>query len=109
MAIPAKEHSAEENEKAIYAEIEKLRQEWVTLEELQKAKTRVKADLIRQLNDNFSLCYSLVSFETLTGDWREMFRSVDRIAKVTAEDVQRVAKQCFIAKNRTVATLITEE
>ena len=109
MAIPAKEHSAEENEKAIYTEIEKLRQELVTPEELQKAKTRVKADLIRQLNDNFSLCASLVAYETLTGDWRDMFRTVDRIAKVTAEDVQRVAKQCFTVKNRTVATLITEE
>jgi predicted Zn-dependent peptidase len=109
MATPAQEHSTEENETAIYAEIEKLRQELVTPEELQKAKTRVKADLIRQLNDNFSLCYSLPYYEAVTGDWRNMFRAVDHVAHVTAEDVKRVANQCFTVKNRTVATLITEK
>jgi predicted Zn-dependent peptidase len=109
MVTPSEEHSTEENEKAIYTEIEKLRQGLVTPEELQKGKTRLKADLVRQLNDNASLCFSLAHYEAVTGDWRNMFRSVDRIAEVTAEDVKRVANQYFTLKNRTVATLITEK
>lgn len=107
-AIPAKGHTADENEKAIYAEIDKLCRDSVTGDELLKAKTRVKAGLIRQLNDNSSLCFSLPEYEAVTGDWREMFRAVDRVAAVTADDVQRVARQCFTVKNRTVAVLITE-
>lgn len=109
MAIPAEDHTTEENETAIYTEIERLRQELVTPEELQKAKTRVKADLIRRLNENSSLSYLLPYYEAVTGDWRNLFRSVDRIAQVTAGDVKRVASQYFTVKNRTVATLITEK
>jgi predicted Zn-dependent peptidase len=107
-AIPAKEHTADENEKAIWAEADKLCRERVTPDELQKAKTRVRAGLIRQLNDSYSLSDSLPFYEAIHGDWREMFRAVDRVAAITAEDVQRVAKQCFTVKNRTVATLVTE-
>ena len=37
------------------------------------------------------------------GDWRKLFTSIDEIDKVTADDVQRVAKQYFIPQNRTIA------
>ncbi len=69
----------------------------------------MKADLIRQLNDNSSLCFALPYYDAITGDWRNMFRAVDRVAQVTAEDIKRVASQYFTVKNRTVATLITEK
>ena len=37
------------------------------------------------------------------GDWRKLFTSIDDIAKVTADDVQRVARQYLIPDTRTVA------
>ena len=39
------------------------------------------------------------------GDWRKLFTSIDDINKVTAEDVERVARQYFTAANRTTAWL----
>jgi predicted Zn-dependent peptidase len=107
-AFPAKDHTNEENLEAIYAEIERLKTEPVTKEELEKAKTRARANLIRQLNSNMGMAIQLTYFEVVTGDWRNLFRQIDRINAVTAEDIQRVAQEYFTAKNRTIGFLVTE-
>jgi len=106
-AVPAVGHTNEECEKAIYEEIEKLKKEKVSEEELKKAKIRAKANLVRQLSSNFGLAYQLVYYEVLTGDWRNLFKSLDAINKVTADDIMRVAKDCFIKRNRVVAQIVT--
>ena len=58
-------------------------------------KTRAKADLIRGLADNQGLAQQLAIYQTRYGDWRELFRQVDRIDKVTKADIRRVANQTF--------------
>jgi len=111
-AVPARGHTNQECEEAIYAEIDKLRTELVSPEELEKAKTRSRASLIRQLASNSGLAAQLTFFEVVTGDWRNLFRQLDDIEKVTAEDIQRVAKEYFVTKNRTVGvieTTVTED
>lgn len=107
MAVPAKGKSNQECEQAIYAEIEKLKSEAPLPEELLKAKTRIRADLIRQLDSNSGLAAQLTFYEVVTGDWRNLFKQLDQIEKVTADDVQRVAKAYFTTKNRTVGTIET--
>jgi predicted Zn-dependent peptidase len=42
------------------------------------------------------------------GDWRELFHEVDRIEKVTKQDIRRVANKTFNANNRTVGVLETK-
>ena len=106
-AVPARGHTNEESEKAIDAEIERLKTELVTSAELAKAKTRARASLVRQLASNSGLASQLTFYETVTGDWRNLFRQLDKIDKVTAEDIQRVAKEYFITKNRTVGVTRT--
>jgi predicted Zn-dependent peptidase len=68
-------------------------------------KTRAKADLIRQLADNQGLALQMGSAQSLYGDWRELFRQVDRIQRVSKADLRRVANQTFSPMNRTVARL----
>ncbi len=106
-AVPAKGHASQECEQAIYAEIEKLKTEPVAPEELQKAKTRARASLIRQLDSNSGLAAELTFYEVITGDWRNLFRQLDKIEKVTADDIQRVAKEYFTSKNRSVGVIET--
>jgi predicted Zn-dependent peptidase len=65
-------------------------------------KTRAKADLIRGLADNQGLAQQLAIFQSRFGDWRELFRNVDRIDKVTKADIRRVANLTFVENNRTV-------
>jgi predicted Zn-dependent peptidase len=70
-------------------------------------KTRSKANLIRGLDDNEGLATQLATFQTRYGDWRELFRSVDRIDKVTKADIRRVANETFVDTNRTVGVIET--
>ena len=46
---------------------------------------------------------ALTFYYVTYGDWRKMFTGIDEIDKVTADDVQRVAKQYLIPETRTVA------
>jgi len=106
-AVPARGHSNQVCEEAIYAEIDKLKTELVSPEELAKAKTRSRASLIRQLDSNSGLAAQLTFFEVVTGDWRNLFKQLDDIDKVQAEDIQRVAKEYFTTKNKTVGIIET--
>jgi predicted Zn-dependent peptidase len=45
--------------------------------------------------------------QALMGDWRDLFRSVDRLDKVSKADIQRVAKSVFVETNRTVGIIET--
>jgi predicted Zn-dependent peptidase len=106
-AVPAKDHTNQECQQAIYAEIERLKTEPVSSEELKKAKTRSRADLIRQLDSSSGLAAELTFYEVVTGDWRNLFKQLDKIEKVEASDIQRVAKEYFTSKNRTVGVIET--
>ncbi|MBV9087385.1 MAG: insulinase family protein, partial [Acidobacteriaceae bacterium] len=60
------------------------------------------ATLIRSLADNGGLAFQMALYQTRYGDWRELFREVDRIDKVTKADIRRIANQTFVPGNRTI-------
>jgi predicted Zn-dependent peptidase len=80
----------------------------VTDDELKMVKTRAKADLIRGLADNQGLAMQLGTEMVRYGDWRELFREVERIDKVTKADIRRVAAKTFVQTNRTVGIIETK-
>jgi len=104
-AISTPGHTPEEIRDAIHSEIERVKNEDVTDDELQMIKTRAKANLLRQLANNQGLAFQLGSTQALRGDWRELFREVDDIAKVSKADIRRVANTTFVASNRTVGMI----
>jgi len=104
-AIPTPGHTPEEVRDAVRAEIERLKVEDVTDDELRMVKTRAKADLIRRLGSNRGLAIQLATAESRFGDWREVFRQVDRIDRVTKADLRRVATAVFVPDNRTVGVI----
>ena len=106
-AFPLPGHTPQEMEAAIRAEVERLKKEDISDEELKMIKTRAKANLIRGLADNAGLAQQLAIYQTRYDDWRELFRSVDRIDKVTKADIRRVANQTFTPENRTVGIIET--
>lgn len=107
-AVPTPGHTNAECEQAIYDEIEKLKKEPVSTEELERVKRRLRANLIRQLGSNVGLSAQLAFYQVVTGDWRNLFRSVDAVDRVTADDIQRIAQTVFTKKNRTVGQLVLE-
>jgi predicted Zn-dependent peptidase len=106
-AVPTQGHTAEEMGTAIHAEIERLKTQDVSDEELESIKTRAKADLIRGLNDNQGLATQLGEYQAYYGNWRELFRQIDRIDKVSKADLRRVANKIFTEQNRTVGIVET--
>lgn len=108
-ATPARGHTNKECEEAIYAEIERLKTELVSPEDLEKARTRSRAGLVRALASNRGLARQLTFYEVVTGDWRNLFRELDEIDRVTAQDIQRVAREYFTSKNRTVGVIETTQ
>jgi predicted Zn-dependent peptidase len=104
-AFPLPGHAPQEVADAIHAEIERLKKEDISDEELKMIKTRAKANLLRGLAENEGLANQLATYQTRYGDWRELFRSVDRIDKVTKADIRRVANETFNDTNRTVGVI----
>jgi len=107
--IPGLGHTAEENEKEVDSLIANLKKEKVDEAALARVKTRTRAGLIRQLDDNAGLAQLLASYYANYGDWKKLFTSLDDIDKVTAGDVQRVAAKYFTPENRTVAVTYQPE
>ncbi len=105
-AAPRAPHTTQELETAIYAELDRLKSEPVQPAELQKVLNNLDADLIRSLDSNSGLAAQLSYFQAVAGTWRYLLENRDRIARVTAEDVSRVARQYFVKRNRVVATLV---
>ncbi len=107
--IPAPGRTNEEVQAAIRTEIDKIKSEPVTDEELAMVKSRAKAGLVRGLQSNMGIARQLGIAQTIYGDWREMFTGVAEIDKVTKDDIQRIAKATFVPENRTVAMIVNED
>jgi predicted Zn-dependent peptidase len=107
-AAPLPGHMPAEMRDAIHKEIDKLKTADVSDEELAMYKTRTRAALLHGLADNQGLANDLAEYQTRYGDWRELFRQLDRVDKVTKADIRRVANQVFVSSNRTEAWIETE-
>lgn len=107
IVVPAYGVSNEQVQAALHQELERLTREDVTDQELARFKARAKADLLRSLNSNLGLATQLVEYHQLFGDWRELFRSIDRLDRVTKADVRRVAGEMLQQSNRTVGMIVT--
>ena len=106
-AVPLPGHTPDEMRDAIHAEIDRLKTAYVSDDELKMTKTRAKASLIRSLDSNSGLAGMLAEAQARYGDWRELFRQVDKIDKVSKDDIRRVSNKIFVDNNRTVGILET--
>jgi len=92
----------EDLEKEIWAEIEKIKKEGVTPEEIQKAKNRSEAMFLLSLQSPMGLA-SRVGRAELHRGWRSLISDLEAVKKVTNEDVQRVATKYFVKDNSLTA------
>jgi len=104
-AVPRHPHTSAEVEAAILAELDKLRREPITAQELEKARNRLLTDNLRALRSNSGLARMLTTYQTIAGDWRYLVNYEEQIAALTVEDVMTVANTYFTPENRTVVAL----
>jgi len=92
-------------EAAIYEELERLAREPVPDAELQKVKNQAKANAFRRLSSPFFIALQLMVYDGL-GDWKYINTYSDEVDRVTAADLQRVARASFTRENRTVGVFL---
>jgi zinc protease len=88
--------------------IHELTQQGPTERELQKARNVLEASFIRGLKTNNGVGQQIGFYEHVFGDYRAMFRTIDRYHAITAEDCKRVARKIFDPSRRTLAVLVPE-
>jgi predicted Zn-dependent peptidase len=108
-AVPNQNVGVDTMETSILEEIEKIKNEGVPQEALDRARTNARANLIRSLDSNSGLASSLASAENLRGDWRKVFTDIEKLNQVTVDDIQRVANEYLTKDNRTVGAIVTKE
>jgi zinc protease len=95
MAQPRQGVDPQSCEKAIY-------------EELEKVKNGRLVEFYREMRTISGRANTIGTYEVFMGDYNKLFDAAKNYSAVTKEDVQRVAKKYFGANNRTVATLLPE-
>ncbi|MEH2268187.1 MAG: pitrilysin family protein [Nostoc sp.] len=107
-ALTAPGHTVDELAVALRQEIDKLKTEPVAAADLQRVKTQARAGLLRTLDSNMGMAQQLLEYEVKTGSWRNLFKQLDDISAVTTADIERVAKETFTPKNRTIGKLLSK-
>ncbi|HUZ05182.1 MAG TPA: pitrilysin family protein [Acidobacteriaceae bacterium] len=104
-AVPTPGHTPQEMRTAIHKQIDLLKTQDVTDDELAMFKTRARVDILRSLGNNEGLAEELGTYQLRYGDWRMLFKQLDKINAVTKADIRRVSDQVFTASNRTYAMI----
>ena len=92
----------EDLEKEIWVEIEKVKKDGITPEEIQKAKNRFEVMFIRSLGSSMGLA-GRVGRAELNRGWRSILTDLDALKKVTNDDIKRVAAKYFVKDNSLTA------
>ena len=100
--------SIETAEKAIWAELDKLKSELVTADELTKVKNKVESVLVFSEMSLLDKAMNLAYYELL-GDADLLNQETEEFLKVTAEDIKRISNETFGREQSSTLYYLTEE
>ncbi len=103
--VPAKGQSVDDLEQALRAEIELLKQELVSEEELQRVRAQVVASQVYELDSVFYQAMQIGTLETIGLEWKLIDEYTANMRAVTAEQVRAVAQKYLLDDRLTVAVL----
>lgn len=104
-ATPLPGQTPETLERELLAELERLKNEPVTDEELRRAKNQIEAAFVFQQDSVHRRAALLARFE-LIGGYRLQDTYVDRLREVTPEDLKRVARTYLPVERKNVGVLL---
>ncbi len=102
-------HALETVENSLNEELEKLKTEFVTDRELEKAKNQLEAQSIFSLESNEDKSVAIGTAEFLQLDYKLYTEAPGKIREVTKERIMEVAKKYFGKDQRNVVMLLPEE
>ena len=103
--IPNKTYELKDLENAFLEEIDKLKTELVNADELKRIRAQVLSALVYQQDSISSQASSIGRLESIGLSWRLIQEYPDKLAQVTPQQIQQVAKKYLIKDRMTVAYL----
>jgi len=107
-AIVQQGQGIEAGEKSLLEEVERLQQQPVSAEELDKARNQLVAGQVFNRQTVNDKAVEIGHADVLLGDWRLANQQVEKYQKVSAADVQAVARKYFRPENRTIVHMLPE-
>jgi zinc protease len=90
----------------IFEEVDRLKTEPISDNELQKAKNQMESDFINGLQSNEGRASQVGSFQIDSDDYNNIYSYPDKIQAVTADEVMKAANKYLTEYKRTVINLI---
>ena len=103
-AIPAQGVAAENLEKAIYVELEKLKD--VKDDELARIRNSIESEMVFGLSSNEGLASLLSYYQTLTGNWASAVSYVEMVRSITAKDISEATK--YLSRDNRVVGILRD-
>lgn len=103
--IPNQGVDMDDVEQTLREEFQNIIDEGVTEEELERARTNARANLVRSLTSNPGIARTLAFSHVNGGSWKTAFTDLERLNDVTVDDIQRVAETYIKKSNRTVGMI----
>jgi predicted Zn-dependent peptidase len=94
-------------EELFFAEIDRLKEEPVSEEELEKAKRQIEVALVNGLSTNHAVAQRIARDYATFGRIRPLSELLEQIQAVSAEDVQRVARAYLRPEQRSVIHVVS--
>ncbi len=107
-AVLSEGKKPEDVERSLLAEVKKMQEAPVSATELEKAKNQIITDQLRQRETSNGKALALGEAAVLLGDPARVNTDLERLQRVTAADVQRVAKKYLTDANRLVLYYLPE-
>jgi zinc protease len=99
------DQNLEEARQILLKTVEDITKEPPSKEEVERVKTRIQKNIELAFANSQTIAMMLTEYAA-QGDWRMLFLERDRLAKVTPEDVERVAQAYLKESNRTLGEFI---
>lgn len=103
--LPNPGHDNIELKKTILEDIENLKKNPISDEELNSGKTRFKVTMFRRMQAERFFLVALLQSEVLLGSWEKAFDDLKAVEKITAKDIQEMAKKYFTENNRVIVRI----
>lgn len=107
-ALPNSGVSLSDLAQGIDEQLQQMRSDEVSDQELARVKTKARAQLLRGLDSNLGLARTLARSELLDGDWRAAFWHLEKIEDVQAMEIQDVVSRFLVPEKMTEARLVNE-
>ncbi len=104
----AEPHNFKEILKVFVEELEKLKREGPSPQELEKAKIQILSSFIYSQETSEGLARQIASFQILRDSYRDILWYKDRIEKATVEDLRTIAKK-YLTLEKMVTVFLSEK